>query len=118
MSQAPQPPEERRQHPRHPTRGRFQCDLDLSGARRRFYVDDISLGGMKITSAEDTLYDVVVIGQRVKILAVGNGVNVLSRDRFGEVVWTAFIDGRFLAGIRFTEEFDELDRLLRKLPEH
>ena len=105
------PGRERRHHPRLPTGGRIQCDLLVLGLRHRFYVDEMSRGGMKVRSADEALYERLEAGTVLTVLAVGNGHNFLEEERSGEIIWTAAVDGRFLAGIRFLEPLAELDRL-------
>ncbi len=105
------PRPERRIHPRLPTGGRIQCDLLVLGLRHRFYVDEMSRGGMKVRSADAGLYERLDAGTQLTVLAVGNGHNFLEDERSGEIVWTAAVDGRFLAGIRFLEPLAELDRV-------
>lgn len=102
---------ERRRHPRLPTGGRIQCDLLVQGQRHRFYVDEVSLRGMKVRSAEAGLYESMEVGTLITVLSVGNGHNVLEDERSGEIIWTAAVGGRFLAGIHFLEPLQELDRL-------
>ncbi|MES9996193.1 PilZ domain-containing protein [Desulfovibrio aminophilus] len=108
---------ERRRKPRLPSEGRLRCDLLLAGGRYRFVVDDLSRGGMKVRSAETALYGSVDVGQAVTVLAVGNGLNALEEERFGEIVWTGLVGDRFLAGIRFVDPLAEMDLLLPYLSE-
>ena len=108
---------DRRRKPRLPAEGRLRCDLILAGGRHRFVVDDLSRAGMKVRSEDASLYGRVDVGQAVTVLAVGDGLNALEEERFGEIVWTGLVGGRFLAGIRFVDPLAEMDRLLPYLSE-